>query len=362
MFRKQVNPAMVAAAILLVLALVTAVYWRLIVYREPAQAPGGGGPMGGAPQIRSVSGLADVEVDTLAGERPDLRDGPVWAAQFCGPNDLALATDGSLYVADSLNHRIRKISPGGAVSSVAGDLPPGAAAGDGLLYPSGVAVGPGGAIYASDTGHHRIMRLVGDSMVPFASAPPGQPNWAPARLEWGGDGALWTIDAVTGKSYRIDSGGRVAAGAAPVEVGAAFGWPGGKRTELPVVALGQGGGEPEPAQLPSGRLAAAAGLGAGAWVAVAADTGAAFLVRDGGQLLLLAGRLIEGQKMAESLDGEGNRATFGFPADIVRLDDRSFAVADYGGNRIRRLTLPEWLVEGREMPRRRRPDFQRRRR
>jgi RHS repeat-associated protein len=86
--------------------------------------------------------------------------------RFFGPNHLALAPDGTLYVTDRFNARVRKISPSQIVSTVAGGgaiLP----AGDGmpplqaaLQDPSGVALDPGGKVlYFSDGALHQVWRL-----------------------------------------------------------------------------------------------------------------------------------------------------------------------------------------------------------
>ena len=52
-----------------------------------------------------------------------VNDGPAEAAQFAAPTDVAIARDGSIYVADSFGHRIRKIAPDGMVTTVAGGGP-----------------------------------------------------------------------------------------------------------------------------------------------------------------------------------------------------------------------------------------------
>src|SRR5207248_10089464 len=87
--------------------------------------------------------------------------------EFAGPNALALGRDGSLYVADSRNHRIRRVTREGVVSTVAGGSEPGGPGGmsegpaPGALfrYPSGVALASDGTLYVADTGNHRICRV-----------------------------------------------------------------------------------------------------------------------------------------------------------------------------------------------------------
>jgi glucose/arabinose dehydrogenase len=73
---------------------------------------------------------------------------------------------GNVYIADSANQRIRRISPSGTITTVAGT---GSTTynGDGipaiqatLAYPKGVTVAPDGSLYVGDANHHRVRRFV----------------------------------------------------------------------------------------------------------------------------------------------------------------------------------------------------------
>jgi glucose/arabinose dehydrogenase len=80
------------------------------------------------------------------------------------PTGVAVAPDGSLYIADFHNGRVRRVSPGGIITTVAGDDSDGPSGDDGPataanLSPFGVAVGEDGSIYISDPIDDRVRRV-----------------------------------------------------------------------------------------------------------------------------------------------------------------------------------------------------------
>lgn len=93
------------------------------------------------------------------------RDGPLEDAQFNNPRQLFFDPDGNLFVADYNNHCIRMITPDNMVETVVG-LPGTAGMKDGGRYdallknPWGLAVGKDGTVYISDYGNARIRKLV----------------------------------------------------------------------------------------------------------------------------------------------------------------------------------------------------------
>ena len=127
-------------------------------------------------------------VTTLAGE-PGVHgaaDGIGSAARFHFPADIAIAPDGTLYVADSGNHCIRKIIANGTVSTLAGDLGSaddiddtntsisftpttpqldGKGAAARFNTPSGITYAPGGFLYVSDTENQTIRKVNLDGTV-----------------------------------------------------------------------------------------------------------------------------------------------------------------------------------------------------
>lgn len=106
------------------------------------------------------------EVTTLAGQPTfyGSLDGTGAGARFAQPQGVAVSASGDVYVADSLNHTVRKITPAGVVTTLAGLAgAPGSADGTGsaarFRTPSGLAVDAGGHILVADTGNHTIRKI-----------------------------------------------------------------------------------------------------------------------------------------------------------------------------------------------------------
>lgn len=101
-------------------------------------------------------------VTTLAGSASGYEDGNGIAAKFSNPRDICLDGEGNLYVADQGNHKIRKITSAGVVSTFAGSIQ-GFADGIGkdakFDHPSGIFAGNKGSIYVADTWNHKIRMI-----------------------------------------------------------------------------------------------------------------------------------------------------------------------------------------------------------
>ena len=129
----------------------------------------------GAHRIHRITttGVATI----LAGSEAGFADGPGEDARFSTPSGLTLDRHGNLYVADTGNDAIRRVSPDGTVSTVAGS-------GAGLNGPVGVAIDPRGRLIVADTYNDRIVAIEHDGAVtPLAGAAgPGFEDGAEARF------------------------------------------------------------------------------------------------------------------------------------------------------------------------------------
>jgi uncharacterized protein (TIGR03437 family) len=120
----------------------------------------------GNSRIRKVSAggvISTVVGNGLFGYSGD--GGPAAGALLNAPEGLAVDTAGNLYIADSGNQRIRKISPAGIISTVAGNGVAefsgdgGQATAAGLYSPQGVAVDATGNLYIADQNNNRIRKV-----------------------------------------------------------------------------------------------------------------------------------------------------------------------------------------------------------
>jgi sugar lactone lactonase YvrE len=115
--------------------------------------------------VRPTDNSASV-VSTLSGSTSGYQDGQNVSAMFNYPAGVAVDSAGYLYVTDTYNHRIRRVSPGGIVSTVAGVGTFGGEDGPGNIarfaFPANIAVDASGNIYVteSDNSNESRIRLI----------------------------------------------------------------------------------------------------------------------------------------------------------------------------------------------------------
>jgi len=133
-------------------------------------------------------------------------DGANTSASFSGPSGLAVDVAGNLYVADTGNHTIRKVTPAGVVSTLAG-LAGQEGATDGIrtaarfASPVSVAVDTAGNVYVADAGNHNIRKILSNGTVSTFSGVAGQSGYA--------DGTAQQARFASPNSIAIDGANRV---------------------------------------------------------------------------------------------------------------------------------------------------------
>ncbi len=151
-------------------------------------------------------------VSTLAGtSSPGSANGTGTGASFYWPQGVAVDGAGNVYVGDSLNNLIRKITPGGMVSTLAGQAGvTGATNATGTAatfnYPIGVAVDDSGTVYVADCGNNMIRKITPGGVVSTlaGSTTPGSSNGTGTGASF--KGPFGVAVGNTGIVYVADSG------------------------------------------------------------------------------------------------------------------------------------------------------------
>jgi sugar lactone lactonase YvrE len=141
--------------------------------------------------------------------------GPAIQAKLNKPDGLAIDSAGNLYIAEKIGNRVRKVTPGGTISTVAGD-------GSSAIInaPMNLAVAPNGTIYVSESGSHIVKKIVGGVVSPFAGTGvlgyTGDGGAATAaQLSWPGGlivepgGSVLIADEGNNQVRRVDTSGNI---------------------------------------------------------------------------------------------------------------------------------------------------------
>lgn len=125
-------------------------------------------------QVSTYAGFV-LDKDASGAPGGGWHDGAKQTALFNGPSGMDTDTKGNVYIADAENNLIRKISKDGAVSTIAGDgilgNKDGAGTGARFYQPQDVAVAADGTLYVADTLNHLIRRITPDGQVTTLNAP-----------------------------------------------------------------------------------------------------------------------------------------------------------------------------------------------
>jgi hypothetical protein len=255
-------------------------------------------------------------------------DGTGAAARFRAPLGVAVDSAGTVYVADEPNHTIRKITPGGIVTTLAGSagLPgriDGVGAAARFTNPFGVAVDGAGNVYVADTGNDaiRVVTPVGD-VTTLAGGSLGSGNGTGTEAQFDGLSAV-AVDAA-GNVYVADTGNHTIR-----KVTAA-----GVVTTLAGLARAAGSTDNTGAaarfRSPSGVAVDAAGN------VYVADTGNQIIrkVTAAGVVTTLAGQ----PGMAGAADGVGSAARLRAPFGVAVDQAGTVYVADQFNDTVRKIT------------------------
>ena len=203
----------IAAVGVAVAALVAVVSLRTLVV--PTSAAASAPPLGGAPAAAATASLGPkATLATYAGDgQSGHLNGPALSARFAGQFGLAVGAGGTLYVADTGNNRVRHISTSGVVLDLAGSgvagLADGPSADAQFSSPNAVTVGPDGTVYVGDAGNLRI-RAISPSGFVSTLAGSGQAGYVDGpglAARFSSTGAV--ISAADGTLYLPDPGNNV---------------------------------------------------------------------------------------------------------------------------------------------------------
>ena len=284
--------------------------------------------------VREQSNMTAPLVTTLAGDgTAGFANGPAASARFNNPHGVAVMEDGAVVVADTDNHRLRRIAPDGTVTTIAGDGTPGlrdgASAQARFNAPRGIAVGSFGNIYVADTGNSAVRLLTssgevrtvaGDGTVGSNDAPNARFNGIAGVAVDGESVYVYLADGGNHRIRRLDGSGAVFT-IAGAERGFADGTADQSRFAEPSGIAVDGSGE-----------------------LVVADT-VNSLVRFVSPSLALGGNpsavtTLAGTGERGLTDGAGDVARFFAPRGIAVGSSSAIYVADTGNHVLRRILLP----------------------
>ena len=285
-------------------------FFAILVFRAEAQSY----------TFSTLAGLAETWGST---------DGVGSAARFASPRGVAVDGAGNVYVADSFNHTIRRVTPSGAVSTLAG-LAGSAGSRDGtgsgarFNLPFGVAVDGTGLVYVADTHSHTIRKVTPAGVVTtlagvagsFGDTNSGDPRFGRFQLPYGlavdASGNVFVADYGNNRIRQVGQFGSVDTLAGSRSSGSADGTGSGAQFNAP-----------------NGVAVDAAGN-----VYVADTYNHTVRKVTAGVVTTLAGLAVK----PGNIDGTGSAARFSYPASVAVDDAGNLYVADGESHTIRKVT------------------------
>lgn len=265
-------------------------------------------------------------VSTFAGSGASSSvDGQGTAASFNSPRQVAVDSSGTVYVAESEGHKIRKITPDGVVSTLAGSGVQGSADGAGsaasFRFPFGIAVDSIGNVYVGDLNNNKVRKISPDGVVSTlaGSGASGGTNGTGAAASFNRPAGV-AVD-VDGNVYVAEISGRKVRRITPAGVVSTLAGSG---------VQGSADGTGTAASFNSPEGIAVAGNGN----VLVADTGNHKIrsITPSGVVSTLAGSGVQGDA-----EGDVAAASFSFPKGITVDASGTVAVGDTGNNKIRKI-------------------------
>lgn len=279
-------------------------------------------------------------VTTVAGLAPEnttgTADGTGSAARFQELASTAVAPSGDVYVADSLNSVVRKISPAGVVTTLAGSPgQKGNADGTGnaarFSGPYGIAVDSSGNAYVTDTGNHTIRKITPSGEVStVAGLPDGTAGSA--------DGSAGVARFSSPSGIAIDGAGNLLIADKGNHIIRKITTSG----EVSTLAGSTGNAGATDGRGPTARFSAPTGITVGeAGTIYVADSGNNLIRKllDDGTVTTFAGTtVVDPDPLIAGADGVGTSAHFQHPRGIVAGAGGTLYVADSGNHTIRKIS------------------------
>ncbi len=165
-------------------------------------------------------------ISTVAGSDVVGDGGMAVTAQLAGAEGIAVDRTGNIYISDAIDHRVRKVSPAGIITTVAGNGHAGFKGDEGpaanaqLSSPYGLAVDSGGSLYIADLGNGRVRKVSSDGTIRTIagggqnrlSAAGGDPlasKLTPRNLAVAADGTVYISDFSGHRIYQIGRDGKI---------------------------------------------------------------------------------------------------------------------------------------------------------